>query len=111
MIICATTPPVHDSAVARVALSAASWATVASGTSSDAFADDQAAESLVDQSGRGLDQRVGPRLRSCAEALMRKLMVESWAVMPTSGTRPRAVRSIAWASISDSPLPNRLILR
>ncbi len=42
---------------------------------------------------------------------MRKLIVESCAVMPTSGTRPRAVRSMACASMSDSPLPNRLILR
>ena len=38
-------------------------------------------------------------------------MVASDAVMPTSGTRPRAVRSRASASISDSPLPKRLILR
>ncbi len=31
--------------------------------------------------------------------------------MPTSGSRPRAVRSIACDSMSDSPLPKRLILR
>ena len=31
--------------------------------------------------------------------------------MPTSGSRPRAVRSSACASMSDSPLPKRLILR
>ena len=76
-----------------------------------AFAHHQAAKSLVDESSSGLDQSAGFVFGRRPTALMRKLMVESCAVMPTSGTRPRAVRSMAWASISDSPLPKRLILR
>ena len=48
---------------------------------------------------------------SAPSARIRKLMVASEAVMPTSGTRPRAVRSGARSSASDSPRPKRLIVQ